>query len=162
MLRAAKIALAHDFIATLPNQYDTVVGERGITLSGGQRQRLAIARALLRRPALLILDEPTNHLDNETILRLLDNLRSIDERPATLIISHQKGVVSTAQNVYTIDEGLLGLVKGADHVEPALAHLSQLGQQRYTSNKGHKRKEHPCVGCSCYFWKLVEPRGSNP
>ena len=119
ILRAAKIALAHDFIETLPNQYDTVVGERGMTLSGGQRQRLAIARALLRRPALLILDEPTNHLDNETILRLLENLRSIDERPATLIISHQKGVVSTAQHMYTIDEGRLGLVQGA---EPALAH----------------------------------------
>ena len=63
-------------------------------VSGRQRQRLAIARALLCRPALLILDEPTNHLDEETIRRLLENLKNISERPATLIISHQKSVVT--------------------------------------------------------------------
>ena len=117
VISAAKTALAHDFIETLPKQYDTVVGERGMLLSGGQRQRLAIARALLRRPALLILDEPTNHLDDETILNLLENLKSFDERPATLIISHEKGIVSAAQHTYTIDEGCLIL---REPVETAL------------------------------------------
>lgn len=122
ILRASKIALAHDFIEALPNQYDTLVGERGMLLSGGQRQRLAIARALLRQPALLILDEPTNHLDNETIQRLAENLRSIDERPATLIISHENGVVSAAQHMYTIEEGRLILNERSVPVETALSH----------------------------------------
>ena len=107
IFRAAKIALAHDFIEGLPDGYETVVGENGILLSGGQRQRLAIARALLRRPALLILDEPTNHLDEESIRRLLENLKNINERPATLIITHQKNVVSAAEHIYTINEGRL-------------------------------------------------------
>ena len=88
----------------------------------GQRQRLAIARALLRQPALLILDEPTNHLDNETILRLAENLRSIDERPAILIISHQNSVVSAAQHMYTIEEGRLILNERSVPVETALSH----------------------------------------
>lgn len=118
---AAKIALAHDFIERLPQGYDTVVGERGILLSGGQRQRLAIARALLRRPALLILDEPTNHLDSETVLRLLGNLRNIDPRPAILIISHQESVVNTTEQIYTIDEGHLTLGQRDGPVEPALS-----------------------------------------
>ncbi len=107
IFRAAKIALAHDFIEQLPNGYATVVGERGILLSGGQRQRLAMARALLSRPALLILDEPTNHLDEKTVCQLIENLKSIAERPAILIISHQKNVLGDAQHAYVIDEGRL-------------------------------------------------------
>lgn len=109
IFRAAKSALAHDFIERLPDGYETLVGEKGILLSGGQRQRLAIARALLRRPALLILDEPTNHLDEESTRRLLENLKNIRERPATLIITHQENVVSAAQHIYTIHQGRLVL-----------------------------------------------------
>jgi ABC-type bacteriocin/lantibiotic exporter with double-glycine peptidase domain len=107
IFRAAKMALAHDFIQRLPNGYETVVGEKGILLSGGQRQRLAIARAFLRRPALVILDEPTNQLDEETIARLLENLRNMNERPSTLIISHQKIILSAVENRYRIDDGRL-------------------------------------------------------
>jgi ATP-binding cassette subfamily B protein len=114
MIRAARLALAHDFIADLSNGYDTVVGENGMLLSGGQRQRIAIARALLRRPSLLILDEPTNHLDPETIRTLLGNLESENARRATLIISHQESVTSTAQHIYMLEAGHLVQIKQSD------------------------------------------------
>jgi len=102
--RSARIAMAHDFIQLLPDGYHTMVGDKGMLLSGGQRQRLAIARALVRRPALLILDEPTNHLDEETIQQLLANLKTIPEKPATLIISHQKHVWNEAEHIYSIND----------------------------------------------------------
>ena len=78
-------------------------------LSGGQRQRLAIARAIMRRPSLLILDEPTNHLDHETIQKLLKNFEKNNERRSTLLISHQQSVVSAAQQIYTLEAGHLVL-----------------------------------------------------
>lgn len=106
---AAKLALAHDFICRLSDGYDTQVGERGALLSGGQRQLLAIARALLRRPTLLILDEMTNHLDEETIGSLLENLNGMERRPATLVISHDKNIVGIASRVYSLSEGRLTL-----------------------------------------------------
>src|SRR6266436_5437068 len=121
---AAKIAMAHDFIERLPNGYNTVVGEKGILLSGGQRQRLAIARALLRQPALLILDEPTNHLEDDTILLLMENLQNTAERPATLIISHQQAVISAAHQVFTITDGLVTLDDFASRPEPAIPYSS--------------------------------------
>ena len=111
MIRVANLALAHDFVVGLPNGYDTVVGEKGMLLSGGQRQRIAIARALLRRPSLLILDEPTNHLDPETISKLLENLDSDKDSRATLIISHQETVIGAAQQIYSLDAGHLVPVK---------------------------------------------------
>jgi ATP-binding cassette subfamily B protein len=127
MIRATKLALAHDFIAELPNGYDTVVGEKGMRLSGGQRQRLAIARALLRRPSLLILDEPTNHLDNETIQKLLENFEDENERRSTLLISHQETLVSAAQQIYTLDAGHLALNKesGINSSEPVQSYPSK-------------------------------------
>jgi ABC-type bacteriocin/lantibiotic exporter with double-glycine peptidase domain len=83
------------------------VGEDGVLLSGGQRQRIAIARALLRRPMLLVLDEPTNHLDEDSVRQLLHNLSARDNPPASLIISHDPVVVSVASHIYTLDEGLI-------------------------------------------------------
>lgn len=107
IVAVSKIALAHDFIAEFPNGYDTFVGEDGILLSGGERQKVAIARALLRQPRLLILDEPTNHLDNEAVKKIMQNLKKIDSNPAVLIISHDMSVVNHAQKIFVLEGGYL-------------------------------------------------------
>lgn len=102
IIAAATLATAHDFIGRLPAGYDTFVGEDGLRLSGGERQRLALARALLRRPSLLILDEPTNHLDLDSVRQLLQNLKRLPESPAILIISHDLGFIRDVKNVYLL------------------------------------------------------------
>ncbi|MFK8250873.1 ATP-binding cassette domain-containing protein [Ancylobacter terrae] len=96
-----------DFIDRLPERYDTPIGEGGSLLSGGERQRLAIARALLARPLLLILDEPTNHLDTDTIGDLMQELVAMPEGPGLIIISHTPAVVALADEVYRLDAGQL-------------------------------------------------------
>jgi ATP-binding cassette subfamily B protein len=107
IVRAAQSALFDEFIEGLSDGYDSPVGANGILLSGGQCQRMAIARALLRNPGLLILDEPTNHLDTETVGRLLENISCLDNSPAILIISHDPAVVSIATRVYRLANGIL-------------------------------------------------------
>lgn len=107
VITAAKRALADDFVRRLPNDYGTEIGGGGMLLSGGECQRLAIARALVGRPKLLILDEPTNHLDAETINRLMDTLVNDPERGAILTISHDPSVVRFADVVYHLDGGIL-------------------------------------------------------
>ncbi|MCA1552815.1 MAG: ABC transporter ATP-binding protein/permease [Chloroflexi bacterium] len=107
--RAARAALAHDLILHLPHGYETLVGEHGVLLSGGQRQRVALARALLRRPPLLILDEPTNHLDAEAVSQLVGHLRTLEESPAILLISHAPEVAAVADRIYRLQDGRLQL-----------------------------------------------------
>ncbi len=103
--RASRLATAHDFITQLPHGYETQVGEEGKLLSGGQRQRLALARALLREPALLILDEPTNHLDAASIVEWMANLKTLAPRPAVLLISHDLSVAHQADQVFELRDG---------------------------------------------------------
>jgi len=104
---AAGISTAHEFIDRLPDGYASLVGDNGVKLSGGERQRIAIARALLRKPKLLILDEPTNHLDKDVTHTLIENLKGIPERPTIIIISHQKNIIQEAQQVYVVEGGEL-------------------------------------------------------
>jgi ATP-binding cassette, subfamily B, bacterial len=104
---AAKLALAHDFISALPDGYNTPVGESGHLLSGGECQRIAIARALMGRPRLLILDEPTNHLDAEAIRKLCGNLAMLEYRPAILLISHDPRVIDLVDKIHTLEQGVL-------------------------------------------------------
>lgn len=104
---ALRVAMADSVVADLPRGLETEVGDHGVMLSGGQRQRLAIARALIARPALLILDEPTNHLDEESVHQLLGNLRSIDPAPAILIVSHGRALVDHADQVLRLNRGLV-------------------------------------------------------
>jgi ATP-binding cassette, subfamily B, bacterial len=103
--QAARIAQAHDFIAELPDGYDTVIGERGITLSGGQRQRLAIARALILDPRILILDDATASVDATTEARIRLGLREAMKDRTTIIIAHRLSTIALADELVVLDHG---------------------------------------------------------
>ncbi|MEO0867277.1 MAG: ABC transporter ATP-binding protein, partial [Cyanobacteria bacterium J06642_11] len=103
--QAAKLAEAHDFIQQLPQGYDTIVGERGQKLSGGQRQRLAIARAILKDPPILILDEATSAVDNETEAAIQRSLEKITRDRTTIAIAHRLSTVRNAHCIYVMDRG---------------------------------------------------------
>jgi ABC-type multidrug transport system fused ATPase/permease subunit len=102
---AARLAQAHDFIAELPDGYDTVVGERGVTLSGGQRQRIAIARALILNPRILILDDATASVDATTEARIRTGLREAMRGRTTLIIAHRLSTIALADELVVLDGG---------------------------------------------------------
>jgi ATP-binding cassette, subfamily B, bacterial len=103
--RAARLAQAHEFIERLPQGYDTVIGERGITLSGGQRQRIAIARALAVDPRILILDDATASVDATTEARIRAGLREVMQGRTTLIIAHRLSTIALADEVVVLDGG---------------------------------------------------------
>jgi ATP-binding cassette subfamily B protein len=101
----ARLAQAHEFVERLPNGYDTVIGERGITLSGGQRQRLAIARALAVDPRVLILDDATASVDASTEARIRVGLREAMRNRTTLIIAHRLSTIALADEIVVLDDG---------------------------------------------------------
>jgi ABC-type multidrug transport system fused ATPase/permease subunit len=103
--RAARLAQAHDFVEALPEGYDTVIGERGITLSGGQRQRVAIARALVVDPRILILDDATASVDASTEARIRDGLREAMRGRTTIIIAHRLSTIALAEEVIVLADG---------------------------------------------------------
>lgn len=106
-MEAAKIAEAQEFIETLPQGYDTIVGERGQKLSGGQRQRLAIARAILKNPPILILDEATSAVDNETEAAIQRSLERITKNRTTIAIAHRLSTIRNADRIYVMEHGKL-------------------------------------------------------
>ena len=105
VVKAAKLAHAHDFILKTPMGYESVVGERGVKLSGGQRQRIAIARALLAKPSLLIMDESTSHLDSETEKVIQESIRYLHGKTTQLIIAHRLSTILHADLILVIDQG---------------------------------------------------------
>lgn len=105
IVEAARLAAADDFVTALPEGYDTVVGERGQTLSGGQRQRLALARAILRDPALLVLDEATSAVDNETERAIQRSLATVTRGRTTVMVAHRLSTVRTADRIWVLDAG---------------------------------------------------------
>jgi len=107
VVRAARAASAHEFILELPKGYETVIGERGGLLSSGQRQRLAIARALLKDPPILILDEATSALDSESERLIQEALARIKENRTTLVIAHRLSTIRGADKIFVIDRGRL-------------------------------------------------------
>ena len=105
IIAAAQLAEAHEFIARLPDGYDTIVGERGQKLSGGQRQRLAIARAILKNPPILVLDEATSAVDNETEAAIARSLEKITQNRTTIAIAHRLSTIRHADCIYVMEDG---------------------------------------------------------
>ncbi len=114
IVAAATAAGAHEFIVALPEGYATRVGEQGFSLSGGQRQRLALARALLGRPRILILDDPLSSVDVRTEAEIEANLAALLGTRTTIIIAHRASTVAMADRVLFFDEGRV-IASGTHH-----------------------------------------------
>jgi ATP-binding cassette subfamily B protein len=113
---AARRAQAHDFIARLPDGYDTRVGERGLTLSGGQRQRVAIARAFLADPRILILDDATSSVDASTEQEIKSALRAVMSGRTTFVIAHRLSTISLADTIVVLEDGTVAAAGGHDEL----------------------------------------------
>jgi len=105
IVRAAKLAYADEFIDKMPDGYDTMIGERGLTLSGGQRQRITIARAIIRNAPILVLDEPSAGLDAESEKLVFDALGNLMEGRTSIVIAHRLATVKRADVIFVIDDG---------------------------------------------------------
>ncbi|WP_078553492.1 ABC transporter ATP-binding protein [Bacillus alkalicellulosilyticus] len=114
MIEICKKARIHEYISSLPDQYDTVIGERGITLSGGQRQRLAIARAILRNTEILVLDEATSALDQETEFFVQQELDELRKGKTSIIIAHRLSTIKNADEIIVLDKGKI-VEQGTHH-----------------------------------------------
>ena len=114
VVRAARLAHCHDFITAFPNGYDTVIGERGIRVSGGQRQRLAIARAILADPRILVLDEATSSLDSESEAQIQEGLQALRRGRTTFVIAHRLSTIRSADQILVIEEGRV-VERGTHH-----------------------------------------------
>lgn len=132
VIAAAQAAQAHDFIMNLPNGYDTRVEERGVNLSGGQKQRLAIARALLLRPAVLILDDSTSSVDVETETKIQDAMKSWLQDSTSFVVAQRISTVLHADKILVVDEGKI--VAQGTHSE--LMRTSAVYQEIYDSQLG--------------------------
>jgi ATP-binding cassette, subfamily B, bacterial len=115
ILRAADLANAHEFIEKMPEGYDTIVGERGVTLSGGQRQRIAIARAIIRDTPILILDEPSSGLDAASEKLVFEALDRLMENRTTIVIAHRLATIRRANIIFTVEDG--AIVERGTHEE---------------------------------------------
>lgn len=113
IIEAAKLANIHDFIDDLPDKYDTIVGDRGTRLSGGEKQRIAIARAMIRKPEILMLDEATSSLDNISENLVQRAINNVSKNCTTFVIAHRLSTIKDADMIYVIDDG--GIVENGDH-----------------------------------------------
>lgn len=129
VIAAAQMAHAHEFIAEMPDGYKTIIGERGCTLSGGQRQRLAIARAIVKNPKILILDEATSQVDAESERLIQQSLEQLMKCRTTIIIAHRLSTVQRADKIILLDEGKIA----AEGKHDELIQTSQLYRNLYDS-----------------------------
>ena len=132
ILTAAKAAHIHDFVQSLPDQYETQVGERGLKLSGGEKQRIAIARAILKNPLILIFDEATSALDSRTEKNIQNELKQLSKNRTTLIIAHRLSTIIDADQILVMDKGRI--VEQGNHqqlllVKGIYAQLWEIQQQ---------------------------------
>ena len=105
VVKAAKLAHAHEFISSFPDGYNTLVGERGVKLSGGERQRVAIARAILKDAPILVLDEATSSLDSESEQFIQDALKSLMQGRTTIVVAHRLSTIMQMDRIVVIDGG---------------------------------------------------------
>jgi subfamily B ATP-binding cassette protein MsbA len=115
ILAAAQLANAHEFIEKMPQGYDTMIGERGVTLSGGQRQRIAIARAVIRNTPILILDEPSSGLDAASEQLVFEALDRLMAGKTSVVIAHRLATIQRAHKIYVVKEGTI--VESGTHEE---------------------------------------------
>ena len=115
VIRAATLANCHEFVSEFPDGYDTVIGERGVKVSGGQRQRLAIARAILADPRILILDEATSSLDSESEAQIQQGLQTLRRGRTTFVIAHRLSTIRSADQILVIEDGRI--VERGTHAE---------------------------------------------
>jgi len=99
------MAHIHDFITSLPQGYDTMVGERGLKLSGGEKQRVAIARVILKNPAILVFDEATSSLDSQSEQAILKALHKVAEQHTTLVVAHRLSTIVDADEILVMEQG---------------------------------------------------------
>jgi len=126
---AARIANIHDFIAGLPEQYDTLVGERGYRLSGGEKQRIALARVILKDPRILVLDEATSSLDSESEMLIQDALKKVMTGRTNIVIAHRLSTILAADQILVINRGQI--VERGTHEE--LLQLNGLYKNLYVT-----------------------------
>ncbi|HMO59537.1 MAG TPA: ABC transporter ATP-binding protein [Roseiflexaceae bacterium] len=131
--QAARLAQAHDFVSRLPAGYDAIVGQRGVNLSGGQKQRLALARALLARPAVLVLDDATSAVDVATEARIQQALTALPDRPTQIVVAQRISSVLHADTILVLDKGQI--VARGSHAE--LIRTSPIYREIYDSQIEH-------------------------
>src|SRR5262249_60010727 len=130
IVAAARAVAIHDFIESLPEGYDTQVGERGLTLSAGERQRIAIARAVLRRPSIIVLDEPTAALDPITEQAVASTLSTLLKGRTAIIITHRMSLVEIADYVIALEGGKVAQADSPAGVRADGGAMGQLGGSR--------------------------------
>jgi subfamily B ATP-binding cassette protein MsbA len=131
IIQAAKLANAHDFITSLPEGYETVLGERGVNLSGGQGQRIALARAFLKDPSILILDEATSALDSETENLIKESLNLLMKNRTTFMIAHRLSTVVSADKILVLQKGRIVEIGSHNELLARNGIYSQLYRSQY-------------------------------
>jgi len=131
VVEAAKLAHCHEFITGFPDGYDTVIGERGVKVSGGQRQRLAIARAILADPRILVLDEATSSLDSESEAQIQEGLRALRSGRTTFVIAHRLSTIRSADQILVVEEGQVVERGSHDQLMAAGGRYRELHDRQY-------------------------------